>query len=86
MEYDLEDTAQELMTSEQLQVFDVFDAFCASCGAITPHHIEDSKKYNNDNPADKLEEDSEDQIELCEAISIKECVYCRELEENQLDI
>jgi hypothetical protein len=86
MEYELEGTAQELMTSEQLQVFDVFDAFCTSCGRVTPHHIEGSQKYNNDNPADKLESSSEDEIELCDAISTKECVYCREMEENQLDI
>ncbi len=84
MDYELEGTAQELMSSEQLQVFDVFDSFCASCGRVTPHHIEGSKKYNNDNLVDKF--DSDIDIVLCDAISTKECVYCREMEENQLDL
>ena len=73
------DTSRELITSEQLQVFDVIDAYCNVCDDITPHHIDDQKNYNLD------DEISPDAV-FSPAISVKECVACRESEENELKI
>lgn len=79
MSSEFKDTSQDLITSEQLQVFDVIDAFCQICDDITPHHIDDPKNYNQD------DEISPDAI-FSPAISIQECVVCRENEENELKV
>lgn len=68
---------EELISSEQLQVFDVIESFCEICGDLTPHHLENSKNYN---PEDELSPDA-----ICSgAISNHECVICRETEENEI--
>ncbi len=69
---------QELIASEQLQVFDVVEAYCDVCGDLTQHHIDESKKYNEE------DEISPDAI-ISPAISTQECVICRENEENELE-
>ena len=73
-----EDTAGELINSEQLQVFNVIESFCDICGDITPHHIDDSKNHNED---DEISPDA-----ICLApLSIQECVICRENEESEIE-
>lgn len=72
-----DNTTLELIASEQLQVFDVVEAYCDICGDLTKHHIDESKKYNED---DELDPDA-----ICTpAISTSECTVCRENEENEL--
>lgn len=80
MEYENNDGLDELISSEQLQVFDVIDEYCDICGDITPHHIDTPKLYNNEN------HDFEADTIFCEAISTKECVRCRENEEKKLNL
>jgi hypothetical protein len=75
---EFEDTTEELISSEQLQIFDVVDSFCDVCGDLTPHHIDDSKAHNED---DELDPEA-----IClSPISTQECVVCRENEENKID-
>jgi hypothetical protein len=70
-------TTEELISSEQLQVFNVIEIFCEICGDLTPHHIDGSKIHNEE---DEISPDA-----ICRApISLQECVVCRENEESQI--
>ena len=80
MENELDDAVDELIKSEQLQVFNVIEEYCDICGDITPHHIDTPKKYN------ETEQEFDGEIVFCDPISTKECVRCRENEENKLDL
>lgn len=80
MENEQNDALDELIQTEQLQVFDVIDEYCDVCGDITPHHIDTPKKYNEES------HDFDAETVFCDAISTKECVRCRENEENKLDL
>jgi len=72
-----EDTVEEFLESEQLQVFDVVETYCNACDSVTPHHIDDSKVHNGD---DEIEPDAT----CLGAPSTHECVVCRENEENEI--
>ena len=73
-----DENSQDLILSEQLQVFDVIEAYCDICGDLTQHLIDESKSYNED---DEISPDA-----ICTpAISTQECVICRENEEYELD-
>ncbi|PIK16010.1 hypothetical protein [Halobacteriovorax sp. JY17] len=72
-----DEVSKDLILSEQLQVFDVVEAYCDICGDLTQHLIDESKNYNED------DEVSPDAI-FTPALSTQECVICRENEENEL--
>ena len=74
---DFTDISNELISAEQLQIFDVVDTYCEVCQDQTPHHMDTSKIYEQD------EEVCPDAV-LAPALSQKECVFCRENEENEL--
>lgn len=80
MENDQNDAIDELVKTEQLQVFDVIDEYCDICSDITPHHIEKAPNKN----VSSLEYEPETVFSA--PISTKECVRCRENEENKLDL
>lgn len=72
------EASAELILSEQLNTFSVIEEFCTSCGAMTPHHIDES--MNKDGF------DDDDEVTTVKPMSTLECVYCREEEESRLSI
>lgn len=80
MENETNDSKEELINSEQLQVFDVIEEYCEVCGDITPHHIDSPRKFSDQ------EHDFDVDTIFCDPLSTKECVRCRENEENKLDL
>lgn len=80
MENDQNESLEELINSEQLQVFNVVEEYCEVCSDITPHHIDTPKKHNGEPKVYDVD------TVFCDPISTKECVRCRENEENKLDL
>lgn len=70
---DLSESAQDLMQTEQLNIFSIIDQFCEQCGTLTPHHIDESNLISIS---------SSEETQLVPPISVHECVICREEEEN----
>lgn len=77
MNEDYNDCTQELVSTERLKSFCVVEKFCQICGDLTPHHIEDK----DESAIKKLSEDKS----YVAPISIEECVYCRESEEELIE-
>jgi hypothetical protein len=77
MNEEFNDCNQELITSEKLKSFSVLEKFCQICGDLTPHHIEDQ----DNSSIKRLSENKSYEA----PISIEECVYCRESEEELIE-
>ncbi len=73
-----DDCIQELMNTEQLNTFVVVEQFCDECMKLTPHHLDESK-------ANASFSEASDNETFIAPISIRECVFCRENEENWLN-
>ena len=72
---ELDESIEQLIKTEHLQIFDVVEEYCDICSDFTPHHLEKAVKsvYKED-------------MTYTKPMSDKECVRCRENEENELDI
>lgn len=67
-----------LIDEESLMGFRVEEHFCSECMKMTPHHIEDEENARKG-------EILNDEDFAVDALSVKHCVNCRDLEENNLD-
>ena len=79
MNDNLDDSVDELISTEKLNAFSIIEKFCNECTKMTPHHIDEA------NITLKAETDEEAEAEYVSAISSHECIYCRENEENWLN-
>lgn len=76
------DSANDLISSEQLGSFSIAQHYCEACEVMTPHHIEEAinqKQYKS------IDGENDEDLLFVPPISSKECVFCREEEENHLD-
>jgi len=72
-----EDSLEDLVSTEQLNVFNIIEHYCNDCDRFTPHHIEENSQ--------ELTESISTQKVSVGPLSIRECVICRENEEESLD-
>lgn len=77
MDNSIDDCFDELVMSEKLNSFSVIEKFCEQCGDMSPHHIEDELSNNFKKLASGVSEVA--------PMSLIECVYCREEQEQSLD-
>jgi len=73
-EYD--DSLDDLVKTEKLNLFSVVENYCEICSDITPHHIEDESSFD----------DKSSLSDSSMPLSILACVHCRENEESSLPI
>lgn len=76
------DSANDLISSEQLASFSIAQHFCEACGDMTPHHIEE---IINKVQEKRIDEESSEDLLFIPPISSHECVLCREQEESHID-
>ncbi len=77
MDNNTDDCFDELVSSEKLNSFYVIEKFCEQCGDMSPHHIEEE-------PVNNFKKLASDVNEVA-PMSLIECVYCREEQEQCLD-